>query len=270
MLLALSACTAEGGNEDYLNPINAAGNGASGQQATAGTPGSGQGGTAGSTMAPPVAGSVAQPPSAGTGMSPVAAGSGGQPGSAGMMAAGAGGQGTAGAAGGGGQPAAGGTTGGGNTPGTVTVQFTTVSYGGEYAPLNYGAVWFEDANGKFIKTAKRWAGTVHASDLVTWTKASGGWGSIFGGGNMADMVDAVSSATIRTHQMHTVTWNMMDASKQLVPDGPYVAVIEMSESRARDRAGPVMRIEFTKGPSPQTVEPANMTSFTNIKLMYEP
>jgi hypothetical protein len=266
MLMAISACTAEGGDDNYLTPNNPAGSGASGHHAAAGTPGSGQGGAAGGTMAPR-AGSGAQPPSAG--MSPVSAGTGGQQGGAGMMTAGAGGQSTAGAAGGGGQPAAGGTT-GGNTPGSVTIAFTTVSYGGEYAPLNYGAVWFEDASGEFIKTAKRWAGTVHASDLVAWTEASGGWGSIFGGGNMADMMDAVSSATIRTHQMHTVTWNMMDADKQLVPDGPYVAVIEMSESRARDRAGPLVRIEFTKGPSPQTVEPAAMESFTGIKLTYEP
>ncbi len=160
---------------------------------------------------------------------------------------------------------------GGSTMGTVTVQFTTVSYDGEYAPLNYGAVWFEDGSGKFLKTAKRWAGTVHASDLVGWTKASGGWGSIFGGGgNAADMMDAMSSATIRTHQMHTVTWNMMDAQKQLVPDGEYVAKIEMTESRARDRAGPLLEIKFTKGAMPQMVEVPNNASFTGVMLRYMP
>ncbi|HMI89745.1 MAG TPA: hypothetical protein VK509_00200, partial [Polyangiales bacterium] len=89
--------------------------------------------------------------------------SGGSGGMGGAPAAGAGGAG-AGTGGGqtgagtGGAPMAG--TSGGSTPGTVTVQFTTVGYGGEYAPANYGAVWFEDASGKFIKTAKRWAGTV--------------------------------------------------------------------------------------------------------------
>jgi hypothetical protein len=161
-------------------------------------------------------------------------------------------------------------TGGGSAPGTVTVELTTVSYDGEYAPLNYGAVWFEKADGSFVKTSKRWAGTIHATDLVAWTAASGGWGSIFGGGNMADMVDAISSATIRTHQMHTITWNMQDATMQLVPDGSYVAVLEMSESRARDRDGPVLRIPFTKGPMPQTVEPAAQEGFTGVVLRYEP
>ena len=151
------------------------------------------------------------------------------------------------------------------------IQFTTVSYDGEYAPLNYGAVWFEDASGKFIKTAKRWAGAAHATDLVAWTKASGVWGSVFGGGgNAADMMEAVSSATIRTHQKHMITWNMQNAMKQVVPDGDYVAKIEMSESRARDRAGPVLEIKFKKGPMAQTVEVPNQASFTGASLSYTP
>jgi hypothetical protein len=160
---------------------------------------------------------------------------------------------------------------GGTTPGTVTVSFTTVSYGGEYAPLNYGAVWFEKGDGSFIRTAKRWAGTTHASDLVTWTEASGGWGSLFfGGGNMADMADAISMATIRTHQMHTVTWDMLDVSSALVPDGEYVAVLEMSESRSRDRAGPIIRIPFTKGPSPQNATATDQEGFSGVTLSYAP
>jgi hypothetical protein len=196
----------------------------------------------------------------------VAGGSGGI-GASGAQAAGTGGAGQAGAGTAGAGTA--GTT-GGSTPGTVTVQFTTVTYGGEYAPGNYGAVWFEDASGKFIKTAKRWAGTTHASDLATWTMVSGGWGSIFGGGNMADMMDAMSSATLRAHQAHMVTWNMKNAMAQLVPDGEYTAVVEMTESRARDRNGPLLRIKFTKGPMAQTVMPPNEMNFTGIMLRYEP
>jgi len=221
--------------------------------------------TAGAAI--PVAGASGQA-AAGTGTAragaPAAAGGGSI---AGTGAAGAGiaGTGAAGMSGGG---AAG--MGGTSTPGTVTIEFKTVSYGGEYAPLNYGAVWFEDGSGKFIKTAKRWAGAVHATDLVAWTKASGGWGSILGGGNTADMMDAMSSATIRMHQMHTVTWNMMDAQKALIPDGAYVAKLEMSESRARDRAGPVVEIKFTKGAMPMMVEVPNQASFTGIVLRYMP
>jgi len=220
--------------------VAGAGMGAAG---AAGIPRAGAGGLGGGAGAAPIAGA-----SAGTGGMAGTAGAGGMAGTAGA--------GTGGAS--------------GSTPGTVTVEFTTVSYGGEYAPLNYGAVWFEEDGGEFVKTAKRWAGALHATDLVGWTEASGGWGSIFGGGNMADQMDAVSSATIRTHQAHTVMWNMKDAEGQLVPDGPYVAVLEMSESRARDRAGPVIRIPFMKGPSPQTANQPAQEGFTGAMLRYEP
>jgi hypothetical protein len=208
-----------------------------------GVPASGTGGAAG---VGPGAGTGGSTATAGTGGSAATAGAGGTTGTAGAGAAGT----------------------GGTAAGTLTVQFTTVTYGGEYAPLNYGAVWFEKADGTFIKTAKQWAGALHATDLVAWTEASGGW-SIFGG-NAEDMMDAMSSATIRTHQMHTVTWDMKDLDEQLVPDGPYVAVLEMSESRARDRMGPLLRIPFTKGPSPQSASPQAQEGFTGVMLSYEP
>lgn len=154
--------------------------------------------------------------------------------------------------------------------GTLTLKFTTKSYGGQYAPGNYGAVWFETAEGDFIKTVKRWAGLAHASDLGTWTEASGGWGGLFGGsGNMADMMDAMSSATLRQHESHSVMWNMKDAEKMLVPDGDYVAVVEVTEDRAAT-PGPVLRIPFKKGHEPQTVEVPDEMSFTEISLTYQP
>ena len=203
-------------------------------------------------------------PSAGT--SAVVAGAG----TAGFGGAAAAGSGTAGAGSAGSAGSMGAAGSSGSAAGMVTVKFTTVSYGGQYAPLNYGAVWFEDSTGKFIKTAKRWAGAAHATDLVAWTAASGGWGSFFGGGNQADQMDAVSQATIRMHQSHTVTWNMKDVQMQLVADGDYVAVLEMSESRALDRAGPLLRIKFTKGPMPQTVAVPDDPSFTGVSLDYTP
>jgi hypothetical protein len=152
----------------------------------------------------------------------------------------------------------------------ISIDFTTISYDGEYAPLNYVAVWFEDEGGAFIKTAARWAGAAHATDLVAWNEASGGWGSILGGGNTADMMDAMSSATLRMHSKHTVPWSMKNAQMQVVPDANYVAVIEMTESRARDAENKLLRIPFTKGPSAQTVDVPNNESFTGVVLRYTP
>jgi hypothetical protein len=268
--LVLQACAANnaGGGSDLFGSAGTTGlpQAAAGGQGSAGMAGVGAGGSP--AVAAGNGGGAAGIPAGGTGSMAGAPGA-GSGGSAGIAAAGTGGAaGTA--AGGTGGVAAGAGGMGASAAGTLTVELTTVTYGGEYAPLNYGAVWFEKEDGTFIRTAKRWAGTLHATDLVTWTEASGGWGSIFGGGNTADMMDAMSSATIRTHQMHTVTWNMMDTAGQLVPDGAYVAVLEMSESRARDRNGPVLRIPFTKGPSPQTANPPAQEGFTGVMLRYEP
>jgi hypothetical protein len=55
-----------------------------------------------------------------------------------------------------------------------------------------------------------------------------------------------------------------------VPDGNYVAVLEMSESRARDRAGPIVRIPFVKGPMPQMVEQPDKEGFMGVVLRYQP
>jgi hypothetical protein len=281
--LVLVACSPEDGDQSNLLSGGTGGGAASSSTVP------GASGTGGPTSTTPMAGRGTGAAGQGTvGL----AGTGGVAGQSGAGApatvAGAGGASTAGAAaagsgsmtagaGGAAAGSAGGASGagaagsGGSTAGSVMVQFTTVSYGGEYAPLNYGAVWFERGSSGFVKTAKRWAGAAHATDLVAWTMASMGWGSVFGGGgNAADMMDAVSSATLRTHQTHMVTWNMMDAQKQLVADGEYVAVLEMSESRARDQAGQVVRIKFTKGPMPQTVMVPDEKSFTGISLRYTP
>lgn len=285
-LVAIAACSSDDGNQSAIgiagtsapmSPLptapTAGQTGASaGTPGTAGTgtPRAGTGAAGSNTTGLPVAGMPA--PAAGTGAATVAGTGAAGAGAAGSGGTAAGSGGSAANAGSGGAPA--GTAGAGpagSTKGTVTVQFATVSYDGEYAPLNYGAVWFEDGSAKFIKTAKRWAGAAHATDLVAWTKASGGWGSVFGGGgNAADMMDAMSSATIRTHQMHMITWNLQDAQKQLVPDGDYVAKLEMSESRARDRAGPVLTIKFKKGPMPQMVDVPAQEGFMGITLRYMP
>lgn len=247
--VAGSTAAGKGGSTTSTTPMAGRGAGAAGQGTAGGSP------TTGGAAGQNVAGGASVAGAAAAGMGPKPAGAGAAAGSAGG-AAGASGAGAAGS--------------GGTTAGSVMVQFTTVTYGGEYAPLNYGAVWFERGGSGFVKTAKRWAGAAHATDLVTWTMASMGWPGIFGGGNAADMMDAISMATLRTHQTHMVTWNMMDAQKQLVADGEYVAVLEMSESRARDQAGPVVRINFTKGPMPQTVTVPDMPSFTGISLRYTP
>ena len=165
-------------------------------------------------------------------------------------------------------PAAGGPavppTGGGK----LSVTFKTVAVGGRYAPRNVGAVWIETASGMFVKTLERWAG-IRVVHLTRWTMASGGWGSRFdGGGNAADMMDAVSRATLRSHEMHQLMWDMQDASGKPVPDGKYNLMIEVADDNFS--ASTASSVAFDKGPSPATVMAPDKAPYSGLSINYQP
>jgi hypothetical protein len=165
-------------------------------------------------------------------------------------------------------PAAGSAAPAGPSMGTLMIEFTSVSQGGSYAPRNVGAVWIEKADGTFIKTIERWAG-IRAAHLAGWAEASGGWGSLFfPGGNTADKMDAVSRATLRTHEKHSLMWSMKDAMGMLVPDGKYKVMIEVADDQFG--AGTVSGAEFDKGPMPLTVMPPDGASFSGLVITYQP
>ena len=151
--------------------------------------------------------------------------------------------------------------------GTLTLDFKSVNQGGRYAPQNVGAVWIETGAGMFVKTLERW-GNIRASHLTRWNKASGGWGSIFGGGNTADQMDAVSRATLRSHGAHHVTWDMKDPTGKVVPDGSYKLLIEVTEDNSRP--GAVAEIPFEKAPAPQTAMPADKPPYAGLMLTFQP
>ncbi|MFQ5823035.1 MAG: DUF2271 domain-containing protein [bacterium] len=143
--------------------------------------------------------------------------------------------------------------------GTVTFQVRTVSYGGEYAEKNIGAIWVEDSQNKFVKTLNLWAAK-RKGHLIKWNAASGG-----------NVVDAVTSATLRTHETHNVTWNGTDINGNRVPDGTYKILVEFTEDNSNKSGQPPGKwtsIEFSKGSSPQNITPANETYFKDMELVY--
>jgi hypothetical protein len=151
--------------------------------------------------------------------------------------------------------------------GTLTVDFKTVSQGGLYSPANVGAVWIETSSGMFVKTLEKW-GSIRAGNLTRWTQASGGWGSIFGGGNTADKMDAISKATLRGYGAHHEMWSMKDAMGKVVPDGKYNLVIEACEDEFQPGASAT--VEFIKGPEPQNVMAPDKAPYTGLTLSYQP
>ncbi|MDQ7053423.1 MAG: DUF2271 domain-containing protein [candidate division KSB1 bacterium] len=145
------------------------------------------------------------------------------------------------------------------TQGRVTFRVTTTSYGGKYADKHVGAIWVEDAQNQFIKTLKVWA-KKRIKHLVKWNAASNG-----------NKVDAITSATLRSHRSHEVTWNCTDVNGAVVSDGVYRIYVEFTEdnsAKSSGKPGKWMVVEFTKGPNDQTVNPPDKTYFKNIELIY--
>jgi hypothetical protein len=143
-----------------------------------------------------------------------------------------------------------------NTPPTsAAFDVTTLAQGGRYQPANIGAIWVEDASGKYIKTLEVWA-TIRAIYLSQWLSVNQ-WG---------DETDAVSSATLRMHKAHHATWNLKDSNGAVAPDGDYEIFIEVTD---QDFPGDSTSIKFTKGPKAQTVMPPDAASFHGLKLTYQ-
>lgn len=140
------------------------------------------------------------------------------------------------------------------TAGEVTLSFRTVTDNGNYAPKHVLAVWVEDENG-FVKSR-----LVRANNrkqyLYTWIAASS-----------YNETDAVTGATISSHQAHTVVWDCTDLEGTEVPDGIYTIHIEFTERHAQ---GPLYSIEFEKGIEEQHITPFDASNFKDIQLDFYP
>ncbi len=148
--------------------------------------------------------------------------------------------------------------GGEGTPGTLHFSFGTATYDGFYAPENCGAVWIEDAEGRYIKTPMIWA-EVRLRNLFVWQalrcEESG--------------PDVISAATLSDHStVQEGTWDGTDHMGRVVPDGTYVLNIEVTEDEFD--YGPRAQIQFEKGPEPVTVQGEDSQSVVDAVLTFTP
>lgn len=148
-------------------------------------------------------------------------------------------------------------SGGPTTPvaGELSVAFTTVSFGGKYAPDNVVAVWITDDNDVFVKTLGVWA-TKRIKYLATWIGAS-----------KANKVDAVTGATFMDHGPRAVGWDATGVDGKVVPDGVYRVHIEFTEQNS---LGKVTSVEFTKGPAPVDASPPDLPHFEDVHVTFTP
>jgi hypothetical protein len=166
--------------------------------------------------------------------------------------------------GGGGMNGGGGSSGSGGMASTsnctLSVKVTTASAGGRYSPRNIGAIWVADQSGNFIRSLEVWAQR-RINYLTLWNSATSK------AGTPGNRVDIVSQATLTTHKAHTATWACQDFNDMPVPDGTYRVYFEMTDNSG---TGPNRFEQFTKGPAPVTVTPADNNNFKAIELSYAP
>jgi len=142
----------------------------------------------------------------------------------------------------------------GTGPTRLTFRVLTVPLGGRYAPRNIGAVWIETSAGRFVKTLTRWA-RQRARYLSRFATASGN-----------NLVDATTSATLQTHVVHEVSWDLTDTAGARVADGDYKILIETTD---RNSSGDSLAIPFSTGPDPFSIAPEDAPHFVDMTLKLE-
>ena len=154
---------------------------------------------------------------------------------------------------------------GGARPTMLSLQFTTVTQGGRYAPDNIGAAWVETSAGKWIHTLEFWANVPNGSHLNRYSGAGGpDYGTFFGIPVTMPPADVVTSATLKQHKSHTgLSWNLKDASGAALADGDYKAVIELTEATS---PGKFLEIPFTIGASAASPTPPTSQFYTGVQL----
>lgn len=142
--------------------------------------------------------------------------------------------------------------------GELKIEFKSKTYKGFYEPENCGAVWIEDAEGKYVATPAIWA-ELRTRNLFVWGARR----------CKADRPDAVTSATLPDHSKpHVVTWDGKDRAGKIVPDGMYVLKIEVTEDEFN--YGRLTEIPFERGSEAFTLEPEDTEATADLKLTYEP
>lgn len=147
----------------------------------------------------------------------------------------------------------------GQTSGTMTFTTKTVTYSAPYSPRHILAIWIADGNGTWVKTRKRiYQNTAYRQYLTNFKNATN---------STYNATDAITGATLQSHQTHTVSWDGKDVNGNLVADGTYRVYIEFTSANA---TGKLYYCEFTKGPDAFTLTPANQTNFQDISVAWTP
>jgi hypothetical protein len=144
------------------------------------------------------------------------------------------------------------------TEGTLTVTVRTKTTRKRFAPRHVLAIWVTDDKGTFVRTLKVCAKR-YGKYLRKWQQSTKG-----------NRVDAVTSASLRAHGKHTVTWDGRDVEGKAAPDGTYRIQVEFTEVNDAGPFTPPGHLYFVKGPKPLegTVRP--LRYFDEMTVVWKP
>lgn len=154
------------------------------------------------------------------------------------------------------------TAAGTGTTGELVVTVTTSSTGGQYAPRHLLAIWVENAQGDFIRTLMAYTSNpAYRGYLSHWDDATSDAGARY------DTTDAVSGATLSSHDTRTATWDATRFDNGNLPDGAYSVCMELTDKNA---TGNYSCFEFNKGVSNDLASPGDTPSFSDVTLDWSP
>lgn len=134
---------------------------------------------------------------------------------------------------------------------SLRFEVTTSPAGGRYQPKNIGAIWIEDESGNFVKSLQVWAGT-RRRYLTGYARAVGG-----------SAIDVTASATLRSHQTHSVSWDLRDRTGAQVAPGAYRVRMELTDANTTGKSNTV---DFDTSMGPVTLTPGDAPSFGGMTL----
>lgn len=146
------------------------------------------------------------------------------------------------------------------TVGAIQISVTTVSYRGEYAPENVGAIWIADESGALVRTLETW-GSKRFKNAVAYRAVA-----------RADEIDVVSGATRKSSGAHTVTWDRRDYRGAPVEGESFLLNVEFTEddSASKKPAGPHRVVPFSTSPDGAAPEATDDAFFQGITITRAP
>ncbi len=136
----------------------------------------------------------------------------------------------------------------------VRLSVRTSPQGGPFQPRNVGAIWVEDGAGVFVKTLAKW-GTLRDRWLGRWREASD-----------ENVVDAVTGATLSSHETHDVAWDLTAVDGHALEPGAYVIIVEVTD---RSGMGAALELPFITAEGPVSTTPEGTEFFHDVKLTIE-